>query len=159
MNIKEAIESLLSSHISNYKISKDVGIAQTTLGDYTTGKSKLGNMKLDHAMKLYDYYLKNEEDIKMREIFNEIDERFYAGGETPPNEKSSKYAMYYESIEDIEEVEAFEDMYDVKIEDVNFPAIGFDAVGKDDGKLYDTDYAEDLKEAILSEAKDYFKSR
>jgi len=65
MNIKQAIKTLLMSDISNYKISKEVGIAQTTLGDYTTGKSKLGNMKLDHAMKLYEYYTKNEEEINM----------------------------------------------------------------------------------------------
>lgn len=74
MNIKQAIKTLLMSDISNYKISKEVGIAQTTLGDYTTGKSKLGNMKLDHAMKLYEYYTKNEEEIEMMNIINQFKE-------------------------------------------------------------------------------------
>src|SRR5699024_9423970 len=72
MNIKQAIKTLLMSDISNYKISKEVGIAQTTLGDYTTGKSKLGNMKLDHAMKLYEYYTKNEEEINMSYALKQI---------------------------------------------------------------------------------------
>lgn len=74
MNIKQAIRTLLMSDISNYKISKEVGIAQTTLGDYTTGKSKLGNMKLDHAMKLYEYYTKNEEEINMSYALKQIKE-------------------------------------------------------------------------------------
>lgn len=59
MSIKNNIETLLKSEISNYKISKATGIAQTTLGDYTNGKSKIGNMKLDHAVKLNEFYLKN----------------------------------------------------------------------------------------------------
>ncbi len=58
MSIKSNIEALLQSEISNYKISKETGIAQTTLGDYTTGKSKIGNMKLDHAITLNEYYNK-----------------------------------------------------------------------------------------------------
>lgn len=60
MDIKENIQKLFENkEISNYKISKETGIAQTTLSDYTTGKSKIGNMKLDHALKLNEYYLKN----------------------------------------------------------------------------------------------------
>jgi len=61
MSIKNNIEALFKSRISNYKISKATGIAQTTLGDYSTGKSKIGNMKLDHAEKLNEFYLKNSD--------------------------------------------------------------------------------------------------
>lgn len=62
MNIKDNIQALLASKdISNYKISKETGIAQTTLSDYSTGKSQIGNMKLDHAIKLNEYYLKIKE--------------------------------------------------------------------------------------------------
>lgn len=69
--MKESIMKLLTSkHISNYQISKATGIAQTTLSDYTTGKSKIGNMKLDHALKLYDFYLKNKEMVEMLEIID-----------------------------------------------------------------------------------------
>lgn len=64
--MKENIERLLNNEsISNYRISKDTGIAQSTLNDYTKkeGKSKIGNMKLDHAITLNNYYLK--ETMKM----------------------------------------------------------------------------------------------
>lgn len=62
MNIIENIQALLESkEVSNYKISKETGIAQTTLSDYAVGKSKIGNMKLDHAIKLNNYYLKIKE--------------------------------------------------------------------------------------------------
>lgn len=57
--MKENIKKLLESDISNYRISKETGIAQTTLGDYSRGVSKIGNMKLDHAIKLNEFYLKN----------------------------------------------------------------------------------------------------
>lgn len=79
--MKENIKKLLGLKIpSNYKISQVTGIAQTTLSDYATGKSNLGNMKLDHAIKLNNYYevvlmmekLKiNEKDItKAKDEFN-----------------------------------------------------------------------------------------
>ena len=60
--MKENIKKLLESkEISNYRISKDTGIAQTTLSDYASGKSDIGNMKLDHAIKLNQYW----EEINM----------------------------------------------------------------------------------------------
>lgn len=59
--IKNAIEYLLlNSQITNYQISKDTGIRQTTLSKYATGESNVGNMSLDNAIKLYNYYLKGE---------------------------------------------------------------------------------------------------
>ena len=60
MDIKNNIKKLLKSkEVSNYRISKDTGIAPMTLSDYATGKTKIGSMRLDHAIKLNDYYLKN----------------------------------------------------------------------------------------------------
>lgn len=68
MDIKRNIKMLLASEeISNYKISKETGIAQTTLSDYATGKSSIGNMKLDHAIKLNKYY---KEKIKLMNVKN-----------------------------------------------------------------------------------------
>lgn len=67
MNIKNNIERLLKLE-TNYKIWQETGIAQTTLGDYTKGKSKVGNMKLDHAIKLNDYYKNNKEMLEMKEL-------------------------------------------------------------------------------------------
>ena len=59
MLLKDNIERLLfESGISNYKISKDTGIAQTTLSRFSTKKSTVGNMSLDNAIKLNEYYKK-----------------------------------------------------------------------------------------------------
>ncbi|WP_227995172.1 hypothetical protein [Oceanobacillus sp. CFH 90083] len=64
MDMKENIKNLLESEeVSNYKISKETGIAQTTLSDYASGKSKIGNMKLDHALKLYEFYLSHKDEV------------------------------------------------------------------------------------------------
>jgi len=59
MDIKENIEKLMQSEISNYRIHKETGVAQSTLSDLKSGKSKLGNIKLDVALKLNEFYLKN----------------------------------------------------------------------------------------------------
>src|SRR5699024_1620893 len=54
-NIKKLLASDL---VSNYKISKETGIRQSTLSDYARGVSKIENMRLEHAQKLNDYYIK-----------------------------------------------------------------------------------------------------
>ena len=59
MDIKENIEKLMQSEISNYRIHKETGVAQSTLSDLKSGKSKLGNIKLDVALKSNEFYLKN----------------------------------------------------------------------------------------------------
>lgn len=65
-DIKENVRKLLfESGFTNYKISKETGIAQTTLGRFTRKESELGNMSLDNAIKLNDYY-KNLGGIKMK---------------------------------------------------------------------------------------------
>lgn len=61
-DIKSNIEKLMSDEsISNYAINKETGIAQSTLSDLKKGVTKLGTMKLDHAIKLNDFYLKIKE--------------------------------------------------------------------------------------------------
>lgn len=78
--MKKEIEYLLfESGISNYRISKETGISQPALNKYTNdanGSSKIGNMSLDNAIKIYNYYLEEmeimENDIK-RHINNTID--------------------------------------------------------------------------------------
>ena len=55
-NYKNVEMLLKSEEVSNYKISKDTGIAQSTLSDYSSGKSKIGNMKFEHAIILSNYW-------------------------------------------------------------------------------------------------------
>ena len=60
MNIKENITELIKMKTpSNYAIYRETGIAQSTLSDLKNGKTKVGNLKLDVALKLNKYYLKN----------------------------------------------------------------------------------------------------
>lgn len=68
-DIKEKIRKLLESEeISNYAIYKETGIAQSTLSDIKKGKTKIGNMKLDHALNLYEYYKKYKDVVEMLEL-------------------------------------------------------------------------------------------
>lgn len=70
MNIKNNIEYLFKLNVSNYQISKDTKISQMTLSKYATGKSELGNMTLDNAIKLNDYYNKIKGEIEMKTYTN-----------------------------------------------------------------------------------------
>lgn len=55
--MKQAIEYLLfRSNISNYQISQATGLSQVLLSKYSTGKSDIGRMTLDNAIKLYNYF-------------------------------------------------------------------------------------------------------
>ena len=57
--MKKAIEYLLlESPVKVSQISKDTGIRQTTLSRYVTREASVGNMSLDNAILLYDYYNK-----------------------------------------------------------------------------------------------------
>jgi len=64
MNIKDNIKKLLfEMDISNYKISKETGIAQTTLSRFTRKESDIDNMSLKNALALNDYYIEiNKKD-------------------------------------------------------------------------------------------------
>lgn len=55
--MKKAIEWLIfNGNISRYQISKETGIAQSTLSDYANGKTDIGRMPLDTAETLYNYF-------------------------------------------------------------------------------------------------------
>ncbi|AMB95909.1 hypothetical protein [Aerococcus urinae] len=49
------IEKLLKSDITSYQICKATGIATQSLDNYRKYDSKLENMRLGIALKLYDY--------------------------------------------------------------------------------------------------------
>lgn len=97
--MKNNIAQLLNSDISKYRISKDTGIAQSTLSDFATGKSKIGNMKLDHAITLNDYYNKIKGDIKMKAYYVYVEGKQVVV--TATSEKEAK--EYYESISENQE--------------------------------------------------------
>lgn len=101
--IKQAIETLLKDqNISNYQISKATGISQVSLNKFAKGDSDIDNMPLGNALKLYDYYLKIKEDVKMtndkRDILfgrllsvcNVLGERLFEEGKPAIDEKSFK---------------------------------------------------------------------
>ena len=53
----EAIENLLRSDLTSYKIGKDTGISVQQIDRYRKSM-KIENITLKNALKLYDYYLK-----------------------------------------------------------------------------------------------------
>lgn len=65
---KKAVIALFNSGITNYRISQETKISEQTIGHYTTGKGNVGNMKLDYAIKLTEYYKKIEEEINMTKV-------------------------------------------------------------------------------------------
>ena len=68
------IKTLLSSDLlSNYKISKETGIAQSTLSDFTNGRIEIENMRLKYALLLNKVYEKYRGEI---ELFNKVEELF-----------------------------------------------------------------------------------
>src|SRR5690625_3112570 len=68
-NIKTLLNSSL---VSNYRISQVTGIAQSTLSDFTNGKVKIENMRLKHALKLKDLYIKNKEMFEMEKEIRKL---------------------------------------------------------------------------------------
>lgn len=53
--MKKEIEELLNSDLTSYKIAKETGITVQQIDRYRKS-SKVGNITLDNAIKLYEYY-------------------------------------------------------------------------------------------------------
>lgn len=62
--MKKNIEALLNLGITNYRIHKNTDVAESTLSDLKKDKSKIGNLKLDHALSLNSYYKKIIKDVE-----------------------------------------------------------------------------------------------
>lgn len=71
--MKKEIEELLNSDLTSYKIAKETGITVQQIDRYRKS-SKVGNITLDNALKLYEY--KERLDMrnydKMMTIVNEL---------------------------------------------------------------------------------------
>jgi len=153
--MKQNIDTLFRM-TKNYRISKATGLAQTTLGRYTSGSSDIGNMKLDHAITLNEYYNKIKGEIKMKNIITTLQNNWKVDGE------DGKYATVYSNKEELlDEIdqEIFEEKYlnyniPVKvIDELQFPIITFDEEGSDSGVLFEADAT---REEIMSEANERF---
>lgn len=53
--MRNKIEKLLSSNLTNYQIAKDTKMSHKTISELRAGKRKIGNLTLDTAEKLYNY--------------------------------------------------------------------------------------------------------
>lgn len=73
--MKKEIEELLKSDLTSYKIAKETGITVQQIDRYRKS-SKVGNITLDNAIKLYNYYKKRGMNMrnydKMMTIVNEL---------------------------------------------------------------------------------------
>lgn len=55
--IKQSIVNLFNiPELSRYRIAKDTGISESALKKYIDGQSDIGNMTLNNAIKLHEYY-------------------------------------------------------------------------------------------------------
>ena len=62
--MRREIEKLINSEITAYKISKETGVSVGNISELKSGKRKIGNLTLDTAEKLYDYYQKIKAEIE-----------------------------------------------------------------------------------------------
>ncbi|MGX7096849.1 hypothetical protein ACWOBL_08435 [Gemella bergeri] len=60
----EGIEELFKLKITDYRISKDTGVALSVIQNYRSGKYSIENMTLKVAKKLHEYYLEKKENKK-----------------------------------------------------------------------------------------------
>lgn len=76
---------LFDSGVSNYRISKATGIAQSTLSDYVNHKTKIERMPVETAIKLHNYYVEEVEKMRVKrtEVLTDSSLRFFA---LPQNE-------------------------------------------------------------------------
>lgn len=68
--MRNKIEKLLSSNLTNYQIAKDTKMSHKTISELRAGKRKIGNLTLDTAEKLYNYQkgLDRIEELKTKVI-------------------------------------------------------------------------------------------
>lgn len=68
----EIIEKLLfESSYTAWDIEKETGLSRMMVTNYRNKKSDYMNMKLSNAVKLIGYYIKKEDEIKMKELIIE----------------------------------------------------------------------------------------
>ncbi|WP_406688126.1 hypothetical protein [Staphylococcus felis] len=60
--MKEKINKLLLSNLTNYQIAKDTQMSHKTISELRSGKRKVGNLTLDTAEKLYNYQKQIEKE-------------------------------------------------------------------------------------------------
>ena len=65
--MKKEIEELLNSDLTSYRIAKETGITKQQIARYRKS-SKVGNITLDNAIKLYNFYKKNKENRRMLKL-------------------------------------------------------------------------------------------
>lgn len=65
--MKKEIEELLNSDLTSYRIAKETGITKQQIARYRKS-SKVGNITLDNAIKLYNFYRKNKENRRMLKL-------------------------------------------------------------------------------------------
>lgn len=91
----------------------------------------------------------------MRDLVEILRSKYKVDGEG----KYPKYVEYFESEKDVRDnmdIEIFEETFNVKIDDVNFPVITMDSAGAVDGWLFDRFTS---KEKILDMADNFFEKK
>lgn len=89
MGIKENIRNLLALDISSYEINRKTGVTRQSIDKYRNGQAEIGNMSLDNALALSNYW----EELNMT-----LEERILkALAEMDEEIRGSLYDVYEES--------------------------------------------------------------
>lgn len=75
--MKKEIEELLNSDLTSYKIAKETGITVQQIDRYRKS-SKVGNITLDNAIKLYNFYKKEKKMIKLTFKYKGAEKEVYS---------------------------------------------------------------------------------
>lgn len=97
-------------------------------------------------------YIKEVDELTLKEVYEFIQHNYEVDGE------NEKYATYFENKEDVADqmdIEIFEEKFDVKVDEVQFPVITIDNANAADGHIF---YTED-KEEVIEFAKNYFEAK
>lgn len=74
--MKEEINKLLKSNLTNYVIWKGSGVASSKISDLRNNKASVDNISLKTAERLYKYYLEQFDITDSKQIY--IDQGYYS---------------------------------------------------------------------------------
>lgn len=151
--MRKNIIKLINSGITAHRVSNETELPRNTAYRIFSGEAKLDNVSLRNAEILNEFYLKNKEEIGMKNIINEIRENYKVDGE------NERYATLFNSNEetlDEMNVDTFEEKYNVSVDEISYPIITFDNANATDGIVFTV---KDDQEEILSEASEYFERK
>lgn len=143
-------ELLADKNLTNYRISQETGIAQSTLSDLKRNSDKINRMPVENAIKLHNLYLKEMEGMEnIKNIIAQIENGEIELENLDPNYHEEEYIDGCNGVWIAHEVEGHEDL------EVFFAE--HDEVEELRQRIYEGDADEsELEELVFNEYADRF---